>query len=453
MKYAGADATAAYDEIHAPGILEKGLSKDNYIGHIDPDVPGPGPAQAPEQDVSKRKTQPQRPDLYSLISVHDFEDVARRFFTPKAFAFYSSAATDLVSHNANLSIHRKIMLRPRVLRNVKNANISRKILGHDCSAPFFVSPAAMARLAHPDGELAIAQGCASQGIIQTISSNASFPLSDIVSSGQPNPPFFLQLYVNSERQKTATLLHEAKHLGIKAIFVTVDAPIPGKREADERIAAVNLQSGISGAVATNDKKGGGLGRVMAKYIDSTLNWEDIAWLKKECDGMPIILKGIQTAADAIKALEYGVQGILLSNHGGRSLDTTQASLLTLLELHALCPQIFTQTPPFEIYLDGGFTCGTDILKALCLGATAIGIGRPYLYSLAYGCEGVKHLTEILKDELVSSLKLSGITDLNQVHPEMVNTAAIDGLVWRRREVDGHPWIRWKGPRGRRGPKL
>jgi len=146
-------------------------------------------------------------------------------------------------------------------------------------------------------------------------------LSDIVKAGNPEQPFFFQLYFNSKRQKTEQLLAKVKSLGVKAILVTVDAPIPGKREADERLAAGNLTSAVSGAVAVSDKKGGGLGRVMAKYIDSSLNWSDLAWLKRASGGLPIVLKGVQTAADAKKATEYPVDAILLSNHGGRSLDT------------------------------------------------------------------------------------------------------------------------------------
>jgi L-lactate dehydrogenase (cytochrome) len=178
----------------------------------------------------------------------------------------------------------------------------------------------MAKLAHPDGELAVARGCGEEDIIHIISNNASFPLGEIVAAGKLGQAFFLQLYVNSERRKTEELLREAAGLGIKAVFVTVDAPIPGKREADERIAAGNLVSAVSGAVAKNDKKGGGLGRVMAQYIDSTLNWEDLAWIKK-VSGLPVVLKGVQTGADARMAMEYGVDAIMLSNHGGRSLDT------------------------------------------------------------------------------------------------------------------------------------
>lgn len=269
-----------------------------------------------------------------------------------------------------------------------------------------------------------------------ISNNASYPLADVIKAGCTNQPFFFQLYVNADRSKTTQLLHKARDLGVKAIFVTVDAHVPGKREADERIAAENVSSAISGAVASNDKKGGGMGRLMGQYIDRTLSWDDIPWIQ-ETSKLPVVIKGIQSAADAKKAAEYGVQGIMLSNHGGRSLDTTQPSLLTLLELHRLCPEIFQKC---EVYVDGGVTRGTDILKALSLGATAVGIGRPFLYSLCYGQEGVEHLSQILKDELETSMRLAGITDVEQAGPGLVNTRDVDYLVARSEE---HDWIRWR----------
>ncbi|KAJ5251027.1 hypothetical protein N7489_001437 [Penicillium chrysogenum] len=433
LKYAGNDASKAYDEVHSPSMIHKTLTTEQFKGRIEPSP------ELPSVDTPAETSSPpdadEIPQLEQLIAVHDFEEVARKKYTEKTFAFYSSAATDLVSHHANLNSYRQIMLRPRVLRNVKEVKMPRTILGCPSSAPFFVSPTAMAKLAHPDGELAVARGCGEEDIIHIISNNASFPLAEIVAAGKPGQGFFLQLYVNSNRWKTEELLREAAGLGIKAVFVTVDAPIPGKREADERIAAGNLVSAVSGAVARNDKKGGGLGRVMAKYIDSTLNWEDLAWIKK-VSGLPIVLKGVQTGADVRMAMEYGVDAVMLSNHGGRSLDTVQPAIITLLELHRTCPEVFGR---MEIYIDGGIRRGTDILKALALGATAVGIGRPYLYSLTYGQEGVEHLTQILKDELVSAMKLSGVTHIDQAHPGMVNTAYVDPLI---RGTEAHPWITW-----------
>ncbi|KAF2813009.1 uncharacterized protein BDZ99DRAFT_437790 [Mytilinidion resinicola] len=454
LKYAGADATTAYEEIHVPGMLEENLSSDKFIGNLTPSAPSAdvappsavqeatkaqeAPPTAPQTQVTVTVRQPtELPALYSLIAAHDFEEVAQRHFTPKAWAFYSSAATDLVTHHANKSVLRRVMIRPRILRDVKEVSIKRKILGQDSAAPFFISPAAMARLAHKDGELALARGAAAEGIVQCISSNASYPLGSIVNAGVDGQTFFLQLYVNWDRPKTAELLKKAASLGIKGVFVTVDAPVPGKREADERVAAEAVASAISGAVASNDRKGGGMGRLMAGYVEKSLIWKDIQWIK-EVSGLPVVLKGVQSAADTMLAVEYGAAGVMLSNHGGRSLDGAQPTILVLLELHRVCPEVFNQ---LEIYVDGGFERGSDILKALALGVMAVGLGRPYLYSLAFGSDGVEHLTQILKDELETSMRLCGITDIDQLHPGLLNTQDIDHLVTN--EVDRHPWVKWK----------
>jgi L-lactate dehydrogenase (cytochrome) len=187
LKFAGADATTAYDEIHAPGILEQTLPHECCLGLLDPiDVEKHPDAQETatvqihrsvehEGSLALHKTSAYtKPELFKLISAHDFEDVARNTFTAKAFAFYSSAATDLVTHHSNSEFYKRIMIRPRIMRNVKEVSMRRKIMGCDSSAPFFVSPAAMARLAHPDGELAIVQGCDAEGIILTVSHHPGF---------------------------------------------------------------------------------------------------------------------------------------------------------------------------------------------------------------------------------------------------------------------------------------
>ena len=199
------------------------------------------------------------------------------------------------------------------------------------------------------------------------------------------------MYVNKDRPKTEALLAQLRSLKqIAAVFVTVDAPVAGKREADERVRAdESVSTPMSGAKAGNDKRGGGLGRTMSTYIDATLNWDDLAWLRRHWDGR-IVLKGIQGAADAKRAMLEGVQGVVLSNHGGRSLDTSPPAILILLELQRCCPEVFEH---MEVYVDGGVRRGTDVLKALCLGATAVGIGRSFLYALNYGQEGVEHLTD------------------------------------------------------------
>lgn len=332
----------------------------------------------------------EKPPLETLINAHDFEIVASKTASRKTWAFYSSAANDLITRDANKSFFDRIFFRPRVLRNVREADAKTRILGCDSNMPLFVSPAAMVKLIHPDGELAIARACQNKGIIQGIANNASYPMKDITAAG-PDGSFFFQVYVNWDREKSAALLRQCSaNPRIKAIFITVDAAWPGKREADERVRAdESWNVPMSPSQATNDKKGGGLGRVMAGYIDPGLTWDDMVWARKHTH-LPLIVKGIMSADDAIMALEAGMDGILISNHGGRNLDTSPPSIITLLELHKRCPEVFDR---MEVYVDSGIRRGTDILKAVCLGATAVGMGRSVLFAANYGQEGVEHLLD------------------------------------------------------------
>ncbi|PNH30054.1 hypothetical protein BJF96_g6535 [Verticillium dahliae] len=321
LRCAGSNATKSFDQVHAPDIIEE-LPKEKFKGFLEEpssDVSASAAQCAAERDTTTAPTN-EVPPLESVLSAADFEVVASKALTPKTWAFYSSAATDLITHGKNKELVRRIMIRPRILRNVTSVNMKTSILGFPSTAPFFIAPAAMARLVHPDGELALSRASANEGIIQSISSNASYTLRSIMTAAPATQPFFFQLYINSERQKTIEILNSARSLGIKAIFLTVDAPVPGKREADERAAqAVTVRSAISGGESSKDKKGSGLGRLMAQYIDKSLTWNDLSWIR-EASGVPIVLKGVQTADDAKMAVDYGVDAILLSNHGGRSLD-------------------------------------------------------------------------------------------------------------------------------------
>jgi len=205
---------------------------------------------------------------------------------------------------------------------------------------------------------------------------------------------FFQLYVNADHEKARAFLKQLMELRprIRGIWVTIDAPVIGKREADERVKAdESISAPNSGQTAKNDKKGGGLGRIMGAYIDSSLNWKDLSWIREAVGSdMPLVLKGVQTAADAKLAMEVGMDGIVLSNHGGRSVDTSPPAVITLLEMHRSCPEVFDN---LDVLVDGGIRRGTDIVKCLCLGAKAVGMGRHFLYSLNYGQEGVEHLIE------------------------------------------------------------
>ena len=386
LKYAGKDATETYSEVHAPSIISKNLAPANLIGIID-DRTIESHHFGPPQTPSKNTGHMMKPPLEYLINAFDFEEIASKTLSAKAWAYYTSAATDLVTKAANVDTYPKISLRPRMMRDVSSVSTKTTILGCKTEIPIFVSPAAMARLVHEDGEKAIARACGPRKVIHSISTQASYPLEEIINGEgvTPDQPFFFQLYVNRDRKKSQELLAQVQALGVKVLLVTIDGSVPGKREADERVKAEDGLTIPSGAVAKNDTKGGGYGRIMGNFVDASLNWNDVAWLRK-CWKGPIVLKGVMTAMDAKLAAKYGLDGIIVSNHGGRNLDTAPASILVLLELQRCCPEVFDR---LEVLIDGGIRRGTDVFKALCLGAKGVGIGRGFLYALNYGQEGVE----------------------------------------------------------------
>ncbi|KAI0168008.1 FMN-dependent dehydrogenase-domain-containing protein [Pestalotiopsis sp. NC0098] len=446
LQYAGGDATKAYSAVHSASLIKTTLPPSCHVGRLDTGTITESWTRIAEKrdPASARQEETPEPPLDSLICARDFEQAAERAFTPKAWAFASSAATDCLTRDRNRLAYQDIGLRPRVLRDVRAVDRSASMLGYVTKSPIFCSATSMGKMFHPDGEREIARACCGLGIPQMVSTSASFPFGEIADAhgeegSNEKPPLFFQLYMNKDRAKSAAQLREVAARGAKAIFLTVDAPVTGKREADERIKAdESVASPMTGLHAKNDSKGGALGRIMGSFIDPSTTWADIAWIR-ECvgPGVPVVLKGVQTAADAVVAMHAGVDGILLSNHGGRSLDTAPATVLVLLELQKCCPEVFDR---LEVYVDGGISRGTDIFKALCLGAKAVGIGRGILYGLNYGKEGIQKYIDILNDELETTMRMCGVTSLDQVHPGLVNTGAVDHLI---PPGEDHPYAKWR----------
>ncbi|KAK1057830.1 hypothetical protein LTR74_013902, partial [Friedmanniomyces endolithicus] len=442
LKHAGRDATKAYAEYHASGLIEDTLPSSCLKGKLDRSTIDETwtRSQSSQTNSSSHPTQPQpddqKPPLHSIINSYDFEEIAARTAPKKAYTFYSTAATDCWTRDMNESMYKRIWFRPRILHDVSRLDTSTTILGNRVKMPIFICPTGLAKMIHPEAEKALARAAKATGIIEILSTSASHPVEDIVAEA-PGHPFFFQLYVNRDRKKSEELLAKVNRLGLKAVFVTVDAAGRGKRESDERLVVDEpVINPVTGDRILPDKKGGGLTRMMGSYLDESLSWKDLAWIRS-LTTLPIVLKGITTAADAKLAMQYGVDGILLSNHGGRNLDYSPPAILVLLEMHKLCPEIFDR---MEVYVDGGIRRGGDVIKALCLGATAVGIGRTFLYALNYGSEGAEHLVELLKDEMESVMKLIGITNLSECHPGLVNTLDVDHLV---PATDGHPYAKWR----------
>lgn len=290
----------------------------------------------------------------------------------------------------------------------------------------------MARLAHPDGEWGIAQACNTFGALQIISQNASMTPEQIIRDAPPEQIFGWQLYVQTEVKKSEDMLARINKLdAIKFICLTLDAPVPGKREDDERSKNIteDPDSDIKDASGAKLKGGGGIGQSLFFGTDPSLTWKKtLPWLAKHTR-KPIILKGLQTHEDAYLAAQHipQVQGIILSNHGGRAADTAPPAVHTLLEIRKYCPEVFDK---LDVAVDGGIKRGTDVVKALALGAKVVGIGRSALFGLgAGGIQGVERVFEILRDETATAMRLLGVEKVEELGPRHVNTRAVERDIW------------------------
>ncbi|XP_061113417.1 hydroxyacid oxidase 1 isoform X2 [Conger conger] len=300
-------------------------------------------------------------------------------------------------------------------------DMSVSVLGRRLSMPVCVAATAMQKMAHPDGEIATMRACSSAGTGMMLSSWATSTIEEVAEAG-PTGVRWMQLYIYKDRNLTLSLVRRAERAGYTGIFVTVDTPYLGRRRNDVRnrfmlprhLRMANFDSpDLAFSVEEGYGADSGLAVYVAEAIDPTLQWKDIAWLKK-ITSLPVVLKGILTAEDARLALQYGVDGILVSNHGARQLDSVPATIDVL-------PQIVEAVEgKVEVFLDGGVRRGTDILKALALGARAVFVGRPILWGLTCGGDkGVTDVLEMLRDELHLALALAGCRSLKEVDKAIV----------------------------------
>lgn len=387
-KYAGKDATKAYNEIHQPNLISNELPSSDQKGPFDRSTVTETWLQAQKEETVSVADPNEKPPLSALINLDDFERSFEKSGSQKSWAYISGASNDLLSLHANKAWWQKIWFRPRIMQNVGTVNTRTMMMGCEVAMPVFIDPMGIAKTAGPEGETALGRGAEAAGIVHCVSTPSSYPLEDVVASTSKGQPFFFQLYVDKQRHKSEAALRKLEGLPqVKAVFITVDLAVVSKREADERIRTQEVTSAYSaGAKSGVDKKGGGLARSTGSFIDPAFSWDDLAWVRKHTK-LPIVIKGIQSAADAKKALEMGCAGIVVTNHGGRALDGAPGTVLVLLELRRDCPEVYEQ---MEVFVDGGIRRGSDILKAFCLGVRGVGVGRPFQCAVSYGKEGVEH---------------------------------------------------------------
>lgn len=499
LKYAGKDATKAFDPIHPGDTLTKYLSQDYHKGEVTgkPEKPAKAPksskvdtsgltmAQAggegaaaqkessgsvsgtnvvdefdveydehdrkdpvplavtaaetdddeydddeddppSEKELNRRKLVKQKPDLGLIYNLNDFEFVARHTMEKVAWAYYSSGSDDEITLRENHLSYHRIYFKPRVMVDVTNIDLSTSMLGCNTSVPFYVTATALGKLGHPEGEVVLTRAAAKQGVIQMIPTLASCSFDEIVDAATVKQTQFFQLYVNADREICKNIVVHAEKRGIKGLFITVDAPQLGRREKDMRSKEIADLSHVQGEGDDADRSQGAA-RAISSFIDTGLNWKDIAWFRS-ITKMPIILKGVQTVEDSLKAVEHGVDGIVLSNHGGRQLEFSRPPIEVLAELMPILRER-KQDKSLEVFIDGGVRRATDVLKAIALGAKGVGIGRPFLYAMStYGEEGVVKAMQILKEEMIMNMRLLGVTSIDQLNETYVDTQSLNRYV-------------------------
>ncbi len=352
-----------------------------------------------------------------LVSVADFEAAARQRMSHATWEYFSSGVADELTLRWNREAYDGLGLRPNVLVDVSRLDTGTRLFGEDLSHPILLAPAADQRMVHPEGELATARGAGRTGAIFVVSSFSNTRIEDVAAEATGS--LWFQLYIQRDRGFTREVIQRAAAAGCKALCVTVDTPTFGARNRQAR-ARYELRADLTrphlppSARPLGERDAGRKGlQLFPDWVEPALTWRDLAWIRS-CADLPILLKGILNADDAARAVEEGISGIIVSNHGARNLDTVPA---TIDALPSVVDMVAGRIP---VLVDGGIRRGTDIVKALARGAVAVLIGRPYLYGLAVaGAEGVERVIEILRQELEMAMGLLGRTSIAAIDPSIL----------------------------------
>lgn len=345
-----------------------------------------------------------------VVSLADYERHAQAMLPADAWAYISGAGADGLTRRWNREAFDGMRLAGRVLADMTDAGTDTTLIGLPMSMPILVAPVAHQKLAHPGGEVATVLGASAARAWMCVSTLASATLEEIAEASQTTLIF--QLYMQARRDATLSLVRRAEAAGYSALMVTVDAPVNGVRNDEQRagfrlpphVAAVNIQ----GFPAPSSRAGPGESPVFKGLLDTAPTWADIEWLRKQTT-LPVMLKGITSPHDAERALSCGVDAIVVSNHGGRTLDTLPSSIEALL---AVANVVRGRVP---LLLDGGVRRGTDVLKALACGANAVMVGAPVMHALAVaGPVGIVHMLTILRAEFEAAMALTGCARIDAI---------------------------------------
>lgn len=360
------------------------------------------------------------------MDLDELERLAAESLPAPAYDFFAGGADDEVTVEENTSAWHKLRLRPKTMRDATLVSTAAQVLGTPVTSPILVAPTSFLKMAHPEGEIAAAVGTAEAGSLIVVSTRSTIPI-DEIAAAVPGSPRWFQVYILKDRDWTAELVSRAAELGYSALVLTVDAPVVGRRRRDER-NAFTFPDDIKPAhlpPALEAADGAARSYPGAPYIsadapsddpaehDRAVTFSDIGWLSS-ISGLPIVVKGVLRGDDASACVEAGAAGIVVSNHGGRQLDSVISTA------DALPDVVSAVAGAAEVYVDGGIRRGTDVLKAIALGADAVLIGRPVIWGLATGgAKGVQQVLEELASELAHAMALCGATNLSEISKDLI----------------------------------
>jgi 4-hydroxymandelate oxidase len=356
-----------------------------------------------------------------VLNLLEFEREAERRMSAPAWGYVAGGANDEVTLRENRDVWNRIRLRYRTLVDVTTRSLETTVLGTAVSMPVLIAPTAMQKLAHPDGECGTARAALAAGTLMVTSTTATTRLSD-VHAAAPGPMWF-QLYLYKDRGASRALIDEAVQSGYTGVVLTVDAPVLGRRERDIRnsftlppgLTLANAAAAGMDVVPPASQSASGLMLHFRHLHDAAVIPADIAWVA-EVSGLPVVVKGIVRGDDARRAVDHGARAIMVSNHGGRQLDTAVPAIEAVPEV------VHEVGDRAEVYVDGGIRRGTDVIKALALGARAVLIGRPVLWGLAVDGEaGVRRVLELLRQEVDLAMGLCGARSVSEVTGDLIAT--------------------------------
>ena len=354
-----------------------------------------------------------------MNTLYEMEEQAQLLLTPMANSYYSSGARDELTLRANREAWDQIWLHYRVLVDVENRSTVTTIMGQQVSSPVMIAPSAFHGLAHPEGELATARGAAQAGCIYVSSTLSNRSIEEIAQAS--TGPRWFQLYVYRNRDITLDLISRAEQSGCSALVITVDAAMIGTRERDRTLKfrlpdgmTMGNFSGLPQAELVSSEQDSALANYVQSQLDPSLTWSDLTWLISQTK-LPVLVKGIVRPDDALKAMKAGAKGVIVSNHGGRQLDTAPPTAIVLPKIaQALNGE-------GQLFVDGGIRRGTDIVKAIALGAQGVLIGRPVLWGLTCGgAEGVERVLDILNKELLEVMALCGCPTIASIDRDLIS---------------------------------